>query len=83
MPAIMKFENGRGHISVEPKYIIAFFSDNENRSFKVPRTVTPEPNIKKLHDVLQMANLAGYMLTEESLEKFDEIVEEWKNAEDA
>ena len=75
---IMQFEGNRGHIIVDKSYVTAYYSDNENRSFKVPLTVAKEPNIKILHDVLKSANLAKYYLTEEGLKKFDKIVAKWK-----
>lgn len=77
----MPFEKGRGHIHVDTVYIFAFFTDNVDRSFKVPLTVAKEPNIKSLHEVLKMANLAKYYLTEEALKTFDKLVEEWKGNE--
>lgn len=78
MIEILKFENDRGHILVDKQYVTAYYADNEKRSFKVPLTVVKEPNIKILHDVLKSANLSKYYLTEQALQKFDKIVEEWK-----
>lgn len=78
MIEILKFENDRGHILVDKFYVTVYYADNENISFKVPLTVVKEPNIKILHDVLKSANLSKYYLTEQALQKFDKIIEEWK-----
>lgn len=79
---LMDFKDGKGHISVEDKYIICYFSDNENRSKKYPLSRVDDVNQKTLHDVLKMANLAGYELTEKGLKQFDEVIEMWKDNEE-
>ena len=74
----LEFEKDKGHIIVEEDYITFFDNKNYNRRKIFPMYRVKENNIKVLHDVLKMANLGGYLLTEEALVKFDLIVESWE-----
>ena len=79
----MHFEKDRGHIAIDEKYIFIIYKDRMNGSRKWPITFDGDYNSKLLHEILKIANLGKYFLTEEALKTFDKLIAEWKGENDA
>ncbi len=75
---MLKFKDNKGHILVEEDYITLFDSVNIEKSRKWAMSRVDSANIKLIHDILKIANLGKLYLTDEALEKFDDLVESWE-----
>jgi len=79
----LEFKDDKGVMIVYDTEVHIIYNEQENLSRKYMLYADYDTgNSKIMHDCLKMINLAGYLITDEALVKFDKIIESYQEDEE-